>query len=112
MRVPKPAAGMIPQRKLMRQPPANSTVPDCDALTCVRPALVRGLLFQLVAIVPDHERAPEPHRWNISPRATRALARKIAPDLPTNRSRLGFRKPPLQTIFQTDNIRNSPWQHA
>src|SRR5579872_5735931 len=110
MRVPKPAAGMIPQRKLMPQPPANSTVPDCDALPCARPALVRGPPCLLVAIGPDHERALEPHRWKISPPAARALARKIAPGLPTNHSQSGFRKRPLQTIFQTDNIRNSPWR--
>src|SRR5436305_294176 len=36
MRVPRPAAGITPQRKLMLRPPLTARIRDCDGRRCAR----------------------------------------------------------------------------
>src|SRR6266566_4456989 len=61
MRVPRPAAGMTPQRRLMPPPQAAESVRDCDGRTYARPKHVHARRFQSATARPATEREHRPH---------------------------------------------------
>src|SRR5437764_1446122 len=57
MRVPRPAAGMTPQRRLMQPPQAAESVRDCDGRTYAHPKHVHARRFQSATARPAPEKA-------------------------------------------------------
>src|SRR6266571_4368885 len=82
MRVPRPAAGITPQRRLMPMPQATESVRDCDGRTYARPKHVRARRFQSGAAHPWAERGHRPHHRLARQSEFLVPAQRTPPTLP------------------------------